>query len=717
MCLLMMQGIAEPEYAKSIVAEATQTQLRTRDEIAELESLTNDSSTESMSALASRYVDLNLMGVKFNSQGEYQQSHQLDTTHIDPIENALWTGMAAADRKFSEDAKKASLEAIVGTVASLLFGAAALVALFLKLERSVRSSSELMSRQSALVQAERHWSSLIQNVSEIVSLVDASGKVTFASPAITKLLGRSVVDIVGHPLHELVLDDDVVVARAVIERAQRADSIIKQEWRLKSTSGGILTCEISFNNLLADPDVRGILVTLRDVSERHEFEQQLTHQAFHDVLTGLPNRALFADRVRGALERSKRSGLATGLLFIDLDNFKVVNDSLGHEEGDRLLIELGLRLKSCVRSCDTVARLGGDEFTILVEDIATEEDLVSIARTILECLRAPIALQGRSLVATASIGLALSEVHSDPDGLMRDADTAMYHAKTNGKAGYAIFNRAMSAKVLERLDLEGDLRVALEKNELHLAYQPICALSSNRITGIEALIRWQHPTRGLIPPLTFIPIAEESGLIIPLGEWVLRTACTAAAEWVAKGDVDEVFAINVNVSSRQLLEANFVERVMNTLSETHLNPKYLKLEITESMIMQNLDDCVLKMRTLREAGVRFAIDDFGTGYSSMSYLTDLPVDTLKIDRSFVNRIGDNADGDAIIRAILTMAQALGLNVTSEGIETTEQLRYLNLMGCEQGQGFLFAKPLEHAEITDILMKAHDDLTSTLLEAA
>ncbi|MHB8636089.1 MAG: putative bifunctional diguanylate cyclase/phosphodiesterase [Fimbriimonadaceae bacterium] len=602
-------------------------------------------------------------------------------------------------------------------MASLVFGALLVAGLVRRLKGTIAAAAELRARQATIVQAERHWSALIQNVSDIIAVIDGTGRLLFVSPAITTLLGVSETAALGTPLYAFVHADDVLIARTVIEQAHSPNARIQQEWRMTDASGAVRTCEARLTNLLDNPDVGGILVTLRDVTERDRFEQELTHQAFHDALTGLPNRALVTDRIRGALERSKRSGESSGLLFIDLDNFKYVNDSLGHDEGDRLLVELAARFKACVRGGDTVARLGGDEFTILMEDVAVDGGLVRTAEAILASLRQPVVLDGRTIVATASIGMALSDSSCTPASLLRDADTAMYHAKTSGKASYALFNRAMSAKVIERLDLEGELRTALAGHQMHLVYQPICELASGRVTGIEALLRWQHPTRGLIAPLTFIPIAEETGLILPLGEWVLRTACLAAADWVAAGDVPETFTVSVNVSMRQLLEQSFVERVLAILAETKLAARHLKLEITESVIMQNLEDCVLKMRQLQQAGVRFAIDDFGTGYSSMAYLSSLPVDTLKIDRSFINRIGGEGDGNAIIQAIMTMAQALSLNVTSEGIETSEQLRFLNVLGCQQGQGYLFAKPLEAARVAEFLALGAADVPAADSRAA
>ena len=444
-------------------------------------------------------------------------------------------------------------------------------------------------------------------------------------------------------------------------------------------------------------------MTLHDVSERTKYEEQSAHQALHDTLTALPNRALFTDRLTSSLERSKRAGQRTGVMLLDIDNFKVANDSIGYERGDVLLVILSRRLHRAVRAFDTIARLGGDEFAILIDEVVDEAELRQLSAKILAGLGEPIVLGGRRIEPTASLGIAISTPGINAEALMRDADAAMYEAKAGGKARHVLFDLAMSARLIERQELERDLRDALNLEQMRLVYQPIFSIDSGIVEGLEALLRWDHPSKGVVSPLRFISIAEESGLIASIGEWVLRTACQTAKDLLSNPcSVAASFTISVNVSARQLQDEGFVEKTRQILALTGLSPNNLKLEITESVMIDNMDNSVAKLEELRHLGIKIAIDDFGTGYCSLSYLSTLPVDTLKIDRSFVNRLGTNPAGAAIVRAIINMAAALGLDVTSEGIETPEQLEQLKSLHCDQGQGFLYSKPISAEEIPEFL---------------
>lgn len=434
-----------------------------------------------------------------------------------------------------------------------------------------------------------------------------------------------------------------------------------------------------------------------DITERKVAEEQLLHDAFHDALTNLSNRALFMDRLAGAAARTRRREDYTfAVLFLDVDRFKVVNDSLGHVVGDQLLISIARRLEKCLRPGDTVARLGGDEFAILLEDIADVSDSIRVAERIQTDLQQAFSLSGNEVFATASIGIAPgSSAYERAEDILRDADTAMYRAKALGKARHQVFDKAMHARAVALLQLETDLRRAVEREEFRLYYQPIVEFITGRIEGFEALIRWQHPERNIVSPSEFIPIAEENGLIIPIGRWVIREACRQLKQWHEQMPTDPPLTLSVNLSGKQLSRADLIDEIKAALKETGLDPSTLKLEITESVIMENAEHAVEMLLQLRALNVQINVDDFGTGYSSLSYLHRFPINTLKIDRSFVNRIGEQNENSEIIGTILTLARNLGMDVIAEGVETGEQLARLRALGCGHGQGYYFSVPLDN----------------------
>jgi diguanylate cyclase (GGDEF)-like protein len=440
-----------------------------------------------------------------------------------------------------------------------------------------------------------------------------------------------------------------------------------------------------------------LLVIYRSNQRQAQLQRQaqdFQHQAFHDSLTGLPNRALFTDRLEHALHRAARSRHTIAVLFLDLDRFKYINDSLGHEAGDELLVAVGKRLRDCLRPEDTVARLGGDEFTVLLEDVYGLHQATTIAERIKRTLQSPFLIAGQDVFISASIGVTLSEAGQHAPGeVMRNADTAMYKAKEKGKACYQVFDAQMDSRALARLQLEADLYQAIERQEFVVYYQPQIELATGKIVCFEALVRWAHPQRGLVPPGAFIPLAEETGLILPLGQLVLRTACRQACDWLAQYSFDREFAISVNLSARQFQHPTLAEEIAQVLADIGLEPQRLRLEITESVVMHHVPSALTTLQRLKDLGVQLAIDDFGTGYSSLSYLKHFPVDTLKIDKTFVDRLNHDAADAAIVQAITTLAQTLKMHVVAEGVETTEQLKVLQMLGCELGQGFLFAKPL------------------------
>ncbi len=434
-----------------------------------------------------------------------------------------------------------------------------------------------------------------------------------------------------------------------------------------------------------------------NVTARRTLEEQLARQAFHDALTGLPNRALFMDRLAHSLDSAAREQHAIGVIFLDLDRFKVINDSLGHAVGDQLLVAVGQRLREALRPGDTIARLGGDEFTVLLEGPVGVNEAVGIAERITVVLDAPFTVGGREIFTTGSLGIALSRPgHDGPTDLLRDADIAMYRAKDKGVAGYEIFDPSMNAYAVRRLELETRLRQALERRELILHYQPVVSLATGEITGMEALVRWQYPGQGIISPGEFIPLAEETGLILPIGHWVLEEACRQARQWQTSRTFAasaRLFTVNVNLSAKQFAQPTLIAEIAQVLRETGVDPGGITLEITESVMMDDAEATALTLRKLKALGVRLAMDDFGTGYSSLSYLKRFPMDILKIDKSFVDGLGHDEDDTTIVRAIISLGRALGVSLVAEGVETVGQIAALQALGCEVGQGFYFAQPL------------------------
>lgn len=429
-----------------------------------------------------------------------------------------------------------------------------------------------------------------------------------------------------------------------------------------------------------------------------ERTKQLEHQSLHDRLTGLPNRVLFMDRVGMALNKAKRAKSGTAVLFVDMDNFKLVNDSLGHAAGDELLRQFSKRLQSAVRPGDTVSRMGGDEFTILLENLDSVLSAMETADRVLEVLRSPIMLNDLETFAGCSIGVAYADAGGmTADDLVKDADSAMYRAKQNGKSAYMVYDESMHIHATDRLELESSLRTALDRDEIFVVYQPLVDLQSGQVVGAEALARWNHESRGVVSPSEFIPMAEQSGLVVPIGYWVLERACLQAQRWLERTP-DTEFTINVNVSGRQLQRGDVAERVRKVLARTGLPPHRLKLEITESILMEHKEDMVDKVRELKDLGIKIAIDDFGTGYSSLGMLQSFPIDTVKIDRRFVEQLGEESSSVSIIEAILALTRALGMDTTGEGVETPYQEMLLRQLGCKVGQGYLYDRPLSADEM-------------------
>jgi diguanylate cyclase (GGDEF)-like protein/PAS domain S-box-containing protein len=534
---------------------------------------------------------------------------------------------------------------------------------------------------------------LVHHSSDLILVVDIDGMMRYVSPSVERVMHASTEALVGRCIFELVHNDDVDSARLMLARlARRDDGQESTVTRVARGDGVWRWLEVVGTNRLQTDSIHGLVLNARDVTERRELEGKLAWQAFHDPMTGLANRVLFTERLTHALTRRERGPVDIGVLFIDLDHFKIINDTLGHSAGDELLRQAARRIESEVRSADTVARLGGDEFAVLLEDSDAESCRATADRLLAQLTRA-FSIEGREALVGASIGVTDAGLDTTLEALVRDADVAMYVAKAEGRGRVVRFEPSMREKVAERLQLEADLRRAIDRDELQVHYQPLVDLQSGEILGAEALLRWHHPTRGLISPSRFVPIAEEAGLISEISRRVLRTACRDARTWRSPDPESPALHVAVNLSGRHLQEACVVDDVREALEESGLDASQLTIEMTETVMMQNADTVIVAMRALKSLGVTIALDDFGTGYSSLSYLQRFPIDVLKIDRSFINQLGGAASDDALTRAILSLGETLGLATVAEGIEGEKQLTELQAMGCMLGQGFLMSQPI------------------------
>ncbi len=555
------------------------------------------------------------------------------------------------------------------------------------------------SRRSARFRA------LVDNASDVITVVDAQGTIRYQTDSGGHLAGVPPEQLLGSNYIDLVYPEDRDHLAALLSGLTTSDDrTATAQYRVRQADGGVRHVESIATNLLDEPAIRGLVLNTRDVTERKKLEDALAHQAYHDSLTGLSNRGVFREMVEHALTRSRRNNQRLAVLILDLDGFKTVNDSQGHDVGDKLLVEVGKRLKACARASDVVARLGGDEFAVLLEDGVNEARAKGTARRLLEELMAPFEVGGRELFIGASVGIAFNtDEAAQPDTLIRNADTAMYAAKATGKGRFEVFQPLMHRRAREQFEVQSDLQHAMGRGEFVLHYQPIVDVPTQAILGMEALIRWEHPTRGMLPPLEFIPTAEDIGLIVPLGRWVLMEACRQTAQWRARYPAASDLYVSVNLSTRQLLEPDLVAQVEDVLNVTGLEPSALMLEITEGSLMQGVAETAVKLRDLKDLGVRLAVDDFGTGSSSLGYLRRFPIDVLKIDKSFVDEITtEGPDGPALVRAIIDLAKNLHLATVAEGIELNEQLAELRAAGCGSGQGYLFARPLRSEAMASLL---------------
>ncbi|WP_310226316.1 EAL domain-containing protein [Paenibacillus qinlingensis] len=569
----------------------------------------------------------------------------------------------------------------------------------------IRDITDRIDSERMLEESRFRYKSLVDHNPDLVCSFELEGVVTAINPATEKITGYSANQLVGTTCAHLLsgIQRFIYLRPFLLAKKGRSSSF---EISISHKRGYMVDLQIRFVPIIVDSQVVGVFAIGKDITEHKQAEETINHMAYHDALTDLPNRRLFTDHLTRGLEQAERGGHKLAVLFLDLNRFKYINDSLGHAFGDTLLQKIAERLLSCVGQHGTIARMGGDEFTILLPVLQQESFILLIVNNIIEAINRPIRIEGHECSVTTSIGISLfPNDGQDAQTLMMNADAAMYRAKESHRNQYEFFTPIMSAQASERLTVELELRKALERNELLLMYQPQLEFKTGRVTGVEALVRWLHPKRGMVSPADFIPLAEETGIIIPLGEWVLRTACLQNKAWQNSGFAP--MRIAVNLSAYQFKQANIVQVVADILKETKLDPVYLELEITESVAMQNAEQVIVTLEGLKSLGIQVSIDDFGTGYSSLSYLRNFPIDRLKIDRSFINDITSVQGESTIAASIIAMAQSLKLEVIAEGVETEVQFEFLKSKGCTEMQGYFFSKPLLMEDMTGRLVSMRE----------
>jgi diguanylate cyclase (GGDEF)-like protein/PAS domain S-box-containing protein len=619
-----------------------------------------------------------------------------------------------AATQVEQSAHRTSVDGRVGGIIALILVVLSIALGLLWYSRRRRIEAVTVTRAETSAQFE----TIIENSSDLIFLTGDAGQPQYCSPSAAHFFGVTAEDFCSAPLDRFLYPGDAEIALAALATVLATGSVAPFDVRVRHADGGWRTLEMTADDLSSTSGLPSVAWHSREVTVRRALEEQLERQAFEDSLTGLANRALLFDRLGHALARDGRSDDSVAVLVLDLDGFKSINDGLGHDAGDQALKEIAARIARSARPGDTVARLGGDEFVVLLEGLNAQRFVDDVANRILDIVRQPFMLHGRKVRISASIGIAVSDgASSTPGSLLRDADIAMYAAKAGGRDRCHRFEAAMHSRANQEFRLINDLNHAQERHEFVVYYQPSIDLVGERLEGVEALLRWQHPETGLVMPEVFIPLAEQTGLIVPIGRWVLEQACAQAVSWRHALTPSQPFVMEVNVSGHQLNHESLVPDIRHILASSGLEPENLVLEITESVLMNDIDVVVKRVRELKDIGVSIAIDDFGTGYSSLAYLRQLPIDILKIDKTFVDAASaGDPGGDAILRAILELGRGLNLKTIAEGVEERSQAIYLTGLGCHSAQGFLYARPMPPDEL-NIRFEAHAWGSTTVLHTA